>query len=127
MLTLLETTNAIQALDTEPDIIAGACKKVLGQDHEVAQEPREIAREIINTYIDKVLPKNLCIAGALIAGRVAGVMTKQGKEIEMAKHLSEIMFGEIIEISHHRLAKLAETDLEVAIKGLIAQLQEVTK
>ena len=127
MLTLLETFEAIKSLDTEPDIIASACKKVLGQDHEAPQEPHDIAQEILNAYIYKVPPKNLCIAGALVAGRLAGAMVKQGKEIEITKSLSEIIFNEMLEVSHRKLTKLAETDPEAAIKGLIAQLQQVTK
>lgn len=127
MLTLLETTEAIQTLNTESDIIAGACRKILGQDKEAPQEPHDILIEILDTYLDKVPPKHLCIAGALLAGRVAGAMVNPGAEIEVTKNLSELIFNEILEVSHIRLNRLAKTDPNTAVQNLITQLQQVIK
>ena len=82
MLTLTETIDAINALDTDADIITGACKRILGFNASNTFErgdPREIATSIVDVIKrynskDALVGMSIAIATTSTPARSTGVL-----------------------------------------------------
>jgi hypothetical protein len=125
VLTILEAYNAIKALDTEPDIIANACKKILGQDRKEEDDPNTIAKEIILTYCDRLNPGHFVAALAVATGIAAGVSAEDGKEPDLIVNIQDVIVEQMVKVKVSKLRKLAETDPKAAVEQLLKQLSKI--
>lgn len=76
MLTITETVDAINKLNTDPDIILGACKRILNPESFFGKQeltPKQITMEITNKYMDGSIPASDVVRGILNALVVAMV------------------------------------------------------
>jgi hypothetical protein len=89
MLTLLETTAAIKALDTEPDIIKNACQVVLSLDKLGELSEQSLAKHLVFYYVPRIGSTKLMIALTLALGQIAALKVKPGREDELISGLME--------------------------------------
>lgn len=89
MLTLLETFEAIKALDTERSIIESACKKVLKMDGLKDLSEATLAKHLIITYGFQMDLSKLLVALTLAIGQLAAMNVKPGKEDQLLVGIME--------------------------------------
>jgi hypothetical protein len=110
-LTLPETIQAIQDLDTEEDIIVQACQRIAsdatGRKRNLAS--RKIAEFIIDDYEDRADMGEVMIACCLVAGRIAAIMCRIGEEQKIVKGLKAVMLEEF---THTRLKRIVRKEME---------------
>ena len=126
-LTILETYTAIKALDTEKDIIEGACRKVLGQDKEAPLTEELIAEEIIRTYMNRIPPSKLLVSSALVVGILAGLTTKPGHEGNCLNAIMELIADKFAQSSATRLNSLVKENPAAAAEQLMEMLSSISK
>ena len=96
MLTLLETTAAIKALQTEPDIIASACEKVLGLDKIRTLDANALAKHLIVYNISQGCSSSILMEALTYAlGQISAMKVVDGKEEELISGLTEVIRHEI--------------------------------
>ena len=70
MLTITETIDAIKSLDTDEDIILGACNRIISKD-KIANDPQSISIEIVEKYAKRLSSSEflemLCLTTAVTA------------------------------------------------------------
>lgn len=96
MLTLTETIDAIRALNTEADIILGACKRIANPDKYSADAdnaafPSTIAAQILREYQDKVLPSEFADQLLRTLATHIAIYCVAGKEVEVIKGSAELL------------------------------------
>lgn len=126
MLTILETYTAIKALDTEKDIIEGACRKVLGLDKEAPLTEELIAAEIIRTYMN-IPPSKLLVSSALVVGILAGLTAKPGHEGNCLNAIMELIADKFAQSSATRLNSLVKENPAAAAEQLMEMLSSISK
>jgi hypothetical protein len=119
----LEATQAIQALDTEKDIIENACKKVLGQKTERLSEPEAIYNEILHIFTGRTSLGDLFLAGILITGRIGGFITKPSQEAECLTEIINLLRKEFASGVSRRFAMTMEETPEEGIKQFASMLE----
>ena len=96
MLTLLETAEAIKALQTEPDIIASACEKVLGLNKIRTLDANALAKHLIVYNISQGCSSSILMeALAYALGQMLAMKVVDGKEEELISGLTEVIRHEI--------------------------------
>lgn len=129
MLTLLETTNAIKKLDTEPDVIRAACMEVLyfGLKSRLGPDATHeaIAQDIALEYGAHVPDKGkLLIAFCMAAGFTAAFLCKPGHEIPLVSSMMDQIRETFTTMRAKKLAMLRVTDPEEATRQLLAMLAQ---
>lgn len=129
MLTLLETTNAINALDTELDVIHNACEQViygpLKQRLSPTADATAIAQDITLAYGRLIENKGELLIACLIAAGVTAAFTcKPGHEVPLLQGCSEQLRKTFIECRSRRMAELYRQDPEKAVDQLMALLNQ---
>ncbi len=122
MLTILETYTAIKSLDTEPDIITNACKKVLGQDRSEDDDPNTIASEIVLTYYNRLNPDEFVAALSVATGTAAGLAAKRGKEVELLRNITKVIMEQMMEVRVKKIKDLAKKDPRAATEEMMQLL-----
>lgn len=122
MLTILETYTAIKSLDTEPDIITNACKKVLGLGRSEDDDPNTIASEIVLTYYNRLNPDEFVAALSVATGTAAGLAAKRGKEVELLRNITKVIMEQMMEVRVKKIKDLAEKDPRAATEEMMQLL-----
>ena len=84
MLTITETIDAIRAINTEPEILIGACKRILGLDaaSKADMNVQTVAFELIEVSNKLPLGEGLLALGSALAIDAA-TSAKKGHEAEV--------------------------------------------
>lgn len=87
MLTITETIDAINKLNTDPDIILGACKRILNPENFFGKQElthEQIAMEITHKYMNGSIPASDVVRGilnALVVAMASGAIP--GHELDL--------------------------------------------
>lgn len=127
MLTLLETTNAIKALDTEMDVIRSACNEILyfglksrlGPDATEEAIAQDMALQYGATVDDK---RKLLMSFCHAVGFTAAFLCKPGHETDLVSNIIEQITETFTTMRAKKLAQLRLTDPEEAARQLLAML-----
>ena len=126
MLTITETIDAIRAINTEPEILTGACKRILGLDaaSKVDMNVQTVAFELIE--VSNKLPlgeglRALCAALAIDAVTSA----KKGHEAEVLHLILDDVTHWFIRSTGAIFAQKLVQDPQGAAEDLQALLQRI--
>jgi hypothetical protein len=107
MLTLLETVAAIKALDTDGDVIANACVKILSPEAPAKiTDHKEAAEYIFDLCTHRKLEASHIVRGCLlICARLAGATVKINRHREVLGGLHEALTEEFADAFTTRIAR----------------------
>jgi thiamine phosphate synthase YjbQ (UPF0047 family) len=123
MLTITETVDAINAIDTDNDIVLGACKRILGLDTQPkGATPRDIAQLIVNTLQpysakDGLSALSIAIASSAIA------LAEPGHETDLLKDLLGEISHYFTQSMMHRLMKKFGENPDEAMAELLQMVR----
>jgi hypothetical protein len=125
MLTLLETTNAIKALDTDKDVIINACIEMLISHYHPDGERNEssVSKAIVKTYAPLLQPEEFLFCAARVLSLSAIILVKEGAEAEMLSTLHKMIHREYMGALIPMLKKRFEKDPAKALQGLMTMIR----
>ena len=130
MLTLLETQNAINALDTPEDVIRNACLKIIFNNTKIPdnESDRKVWGEYflntIPTQFDKDPDAALVMQGLSVAlASIAIAVVEKGKEVTMLQVLQKMVMGDFISAVRGKFSRRMSTDPEGALSDLVEMIR----
>ena len=126
MLTITETVDAINAIDTDKDVLLGACKKVLGIKS-TATDSETIAKEIIETYSSRLPTADLITTLCTVTGVVAAGAANPNEEMKVLKIALECVTDIFMSVSAKRFANRMREDPDAAFDQLMRLLERVAE
>jgi hypothetical protein len=120
MLTLTETIDAIRAIDTDTDIILGACKQIAGLSRVDCTDEVAIASDIYKRYlIDGTSPSPVIIALTACLGTIAAKTATVGNELTAWNKVLDTGHTAFMEALMVRVREETSGDEEAMIKRLL--------
>lgn len=131
MLTLTETVDAIHALDTETDIILGACKRIANPDKYVldnnAPIPSTMASQILNDYKDKLPPDEFSDQMLKALAAHTAMYCRPGSEVNALKNSIELLTHYFITARKEAIRLKMETNPSEAIADLLTMMKSLSE
>ena len=124
MLTLTETIDAIKAIDTDPDVILGACRRIASpQENNPSDDPiKDLVLKITN-ICEGVRPSTVQVALITALAANGAVTVRPGTEVGFIKAVNECFIDFFVEMRQNAFKEKLCSNPNEARNELLALLK----